>query len=636
LVKSGFRHLWFGCIAASLWGAATRFYSADFDPWGAGFPGAGDAATAGASAATRRGLDGAALNPAALSGDQVWLGVGWGSGGDSASGLAEAEALIPGSKGLTFGLAADGIDAGGVGNAQNQAEGKLSAAFEVTPEFSFGVRLLSQEFWGQGGGLAFDGGALWTPFSSPDGRLSLGWWGSELGSTFAWNSGAPVTERLGAEWEFKGAATLDTELDVPQYSAPGPSRQTWRWGATVPLGAVEVSAGTAWEADQAHPLFTAGAATPVKGFFGHGILRYAAVFRAAGADGPDVEHRVSLEWALPSMRPGLVAVRPLRIVYVPGTHRVQSATLELAVEGDQAHVRSWELEIRDKDGNLLRTLSGDGPAPAAVVWDGKDALGVPVPDADQVTYRLKLKNESGEKQSRDAYALDARIEDAALAPIASAVPVAPEAPQLNLRGMAIGEGTKGVDIRWLEGGLQALPTQVPTQVPTLVPTQVPTLVPTQVPTLVPTPEAATVEPAALAGGLAVARFPTDASAIPGVFLAPPTRIGGGGSSHGPGGGGGLSWFLDVFQWGEDRIEPGVGEARLAAFYKELAPYRRRRLRLSGWVAEGEPGGDVLSRRRVEVLSRLLVEKADFTGEFILDVNGAPRAGKGVAVDVLKK
>ncbi len=44
--------------------------------------------------------------------------------------------------------------------------------------------------------------------------------------------------------------------------------------------------------------------------------------------------------------------------------------------------RSWKLEIAGPDGHVARTLSGEGPVPARLAWDGRDAAERPLPDGE--------------------------------------------------------------------------------------------------------------------------------------------------------------------------------------------------------------------------------------------------------------
>ena len=49
---------------------------------------------------------------------------------------------------------------------------------------------------------------------------------------------------------------------------------------------------------------------------------------------------------------------------------------------------------RDVSGLVVRTYAGQGPPPADIVWDGKDAAGRPLPDG-LYTYRLRVDERGG-------------------------------------------------------------------------------------------------------------------------------------------------------------------------------------------------------------------------------------------------
>ncbi len=53
----------------------------------------------------------------------------------------------------------------------------------------------------------------------------------------------------------------------------------------------------------------------------------------------------------------------------------------------KATTESWSLTILDKNGQTVRKFAGKGVPPAHLVWDGKDEVGLPLPDG---TYRYQL------------------------------------------------------------------------------------------------------------------------------------------------------------------------------------------------------------------------------------------------------
>jgi hypothetical protein len=57
-------------------------------------------------------------------------------------------------------------------------------------------------------------------------------------------------------------------------------------------------------------------------------------------------------------------------------------------------VDSWRLEIHDQGENLVRQFGGRGAPPAHLMWDGKTAAGMPLPDGSY-RYRLVVQDLGG-------------------------------------------------------------------------------------------------------------------------------------------------------------------------------------------------------------------------------------------------
>ncbi len=62
-----------------------------------------------------------------------------------------------------------------------------------------------------------------------------------------------------------------------------------------------------------------------------------------------------------------------------GAERSVNFTIDTAVRG---HVESWQLLIRDGDGNVVRRLQGNGEPPEGIAWNGDDDQGRLVADGD--------------------------------------------------------------------------------------------------------------------------------------------------------------------------------------------------------------------------------------------------------------
>lgn len=57
-------------------------------------------------------------------------------------------------------------------------------------------------------------------------------------------------------------------------------------------------------------------------------------------------------------------------------------------------IESWRLEISDKSGQIVRKFGGRGAPPAHLMWDGKTATGIPLPDGSY-EYRLCVRDLGG-------------------------------------------------------------------------------------------------------------------------------------------------------------------------------------------------------------------------------------------------
>lgn len=60
----------------------------------------------------------------------------------------------------------------------------------------------------------------------------------------------------------------------------------------------------------------------------------------------------------------------------------------------KADTKDWQLAVRDKTGNVVRSFGGQGNPPAHILWDGKDETGLPLPDG-RYRYRLTVHDLEG-------------------------------------------------------------------------------------------------------------------------------------------------------------------------------------------------------------------------------------------------
>jgi len=100
-------------------------------------------------------------------------------------------------------------------------------------------------------------------------------------------------------------------------------------------------------------------------------------------------HRVGLTWRFGGFS---AEAEAMPAVFSPmGSEPVTRFALKARTRADAA---SWQLEIADGSGLVVRTYAGQGPPPADIVWDGKDTAGRPLPDGSY-TYRLRVNERGG-------------------------------------------------------------------------------------------------------------------------------------------------------------------------------------------------------------------------------------------------
>ena len=66
----------------------------------------------------------------------------------------------------------------------------------------------------------------------------------------------------------------------------------------------------------------------------------------------------------------------------------------LLVAQTKAEAKDWQLTIRDKTGEVVRSYAGQGNPPAHIIWDGKGETGLPLPDG-KYRYRLTVTDHEG-------------------------------------------------------------------------------------------------------------------------------------------------------------------------------------------------------------------------------------------------
>jgi hypothetical protein len=178
--------------------------------------------------------------------------------------------------------------------------------------------------------------------------------------------------RTGASWRFlNGKALLSTELD--SRSGPGASLHSgaefWfheRMAVRVGYSDVSPAGGVSF--------------VPSEGFrFDYGVSDHEL----------GVTHRIGVSYAFGGFFAKSVA-NP-RVFSPIGERAVTKFHLQAKTKSE---TERWELVVVDKSDNVVRSFSGRGAPPAHIVWDGKDATGLPLPDGTY-SYQLSVQDADG-------------------------------------------------------------------------------------------------------------------------------------------------------------------------------------------------------------------------------------------------
>ena len=394
------------CASAPAWGAFTAMDSHAPSARLAGVDGALEGGLAGAEAAIG--------NPAAFAhGEDAHASFSGGNGGLAADWVGAGWVAVPVADDLSFGLAYEDI-LGGLGPGFSEQAIGLSAGLVAAPALSLGLRgWMLQASTGpglqsSGRGFSMDAGARSEISLGKHDTLFLGATGSNLVSEWPdrfWRRSVPLSTRLGVGWSRDRFAWAGLQFERADGSSAGIApRQGFRFGVeSLAFRSFQVRAGASTFKDQA---YSVGASAPFSFWRIRAAAHYALVI---DQDAVDLKHRVQIDLGYRVRQRTEIFAVPLQVVFEPGTKKVKSARISLNVEGAGESSQEWELEIRDKNGNIVRVLRGTGIPPAFVTWDGKDALGQSIDDGDQVSYRLNIKTASGIRTSKDAFATEATL-----------------------------------------------------------------------------------------------------------------------------------------------------------------------------------------------------------------------------------
>lgn len=351
------------------------------------------AGAAGAWVAGPQGGDSALGNPAGLGfglGPEILV-----TGGeldDSNLALGAIVLSLPYDAGLHFAISnGDLLQMGGSVYLENDSA--ISVDMLLAPGIDFGARYNYDHLSSPGGsnnGSSIDLGLRGDYLFLEGQKISLG---AELDNIISsWDdpdvaASVPIRVKAGLAWNLgqRPDTWIGTEIEESIASSPAlPNLTDLKLGLEqrLPDGFV-ARAGFTSESEQRIAL---GAGWNYEDFgFDAAVLR---------SDAGDYSERLEVSWsfAAPAAASApTVSVAPLEIRYVPGTKKIEEAKIALNVPSNQ-NAEAWQLEIRDKNGNVIRIIEGIGTPPGSVNWDGRDKNGLWVNDGDQVTYRLSIKS----------------------------------------------------------------------------------------------------------------------------------------------------------------------------------------------------------------------------------------------------
>lgn len=360
--------------------------------------GAASLGAGGAGVATVRAGEALHWNPAALP-DQGWdLGYSLGSGG-LGGGLHQALSLAGDlGEGLHAGLLVSDLSYGAVGFRESQLGGAVAVAAGRRLSLGTIQRLRTADPGGLRG-WSMDLGALAGLPLARGWALRLGVAAADLASSLAWGNGLeevqPAVLRLGAALEARPGWWLALQHDHLDRQA-GSGAGQWRLGGQAAFldQALSLRAG----ATQAQ----GGALHYTLGLGGQAVwagqgwgLDYALLVPAEAGPGLEARHVLALRW-----KPQAPRVEPqagLRnYVKDPASGKVHA---RIALAEGPPDTEAWQLDLKDREGRVVRSFKGRGPLPPSVAWDGKDADGALVA-AEGLSYDLRTTTAGGRMARR--------------------------------------------------------------------------------------------------------------------------------------------------------------------------------------------------------------------------------------------
>jgi outer membrane protein OmpA-like peptidoglycan-associated protein len=380
-------------MASALMAAGSRLpaLATSMGPYGLG---AASLGAGGAAVATAGGSEALFWNPAAMPGGGQDLGYFGGFGGPLESVQQDLAFSGPVDKGIYAGLLMGDQTFPG---ADNYHEDLLGAGLSAGIGRWLSVGMVQKLEYANPGALrgwAMDAGCLLGIPLGGTWRLRLGAAASDVFSSLVWGTGLSEdqasVDRVGAAIEAAPGDWLSFEQDGLDQQGNGGLEQ-WRAGIQVSLfkEALQLRAG-ATRAEQGSLYTTAGlgAYMPWTGRSLEGD--YAIMVPSGGLSVGATRQLIDVQWRFDVEKPLVRAALAQELKDSRG--RVRMARIAMAA--GPPDVQAWTLTIRDRHGKPVHVMTGSGPLPSGVVWDGKDDTGKPVP-ADGLSYLLRATRSTG-------------------------------------------------------------------------------------------------------------------------------------------------------------------------------------------------------------------------------------------------
>jgi outer membrane protein OmpA-like peptidoglycan-associated protein len=285
-------------------------------------------------------------------------------------------------------------------------------AFNLSKQLSVGVvarTILSDLATDSSVGASADLGALFKPFGR---SLSLAVVVQNLGIQTAYESDSdplPITLKFGGAWRLYDAnnrnwfnALLDVNKSLDDRFHYNIGAELWLFDLLALRGGYQLSEG----GDDLQSDSTDLANVTVGAGFRFGAANLDYAFVPLGELG--YTHRISASWKFgfdPEKfdKDKLLDASPTFGKLQGSDVNGVAFNLDAKKALGDVPMKEWRVEIRDKDGNLVRTLSGDGPAPRNLAWDLKLADGR-LADRDQpYKFNVMMRDFNGRTVSTDGF-----------------------------------------------------------------------------------------------------------------------------------------------------------------------------------------------------------------------------------------